>query len=107
MTTRDTHPSRIKQVGGVLSAGVVAMLDTVSGYFVLTAWLTPQPSGPGDTDAIDGARWGSSLGVLVACLDLLIGALVVRGGLLRWWWLVWSPVVIVVGVVRFQMVSRF
>ncbi|HEY2724144.1 MAG TPA: hypothetical protein VGI84_05625 [Pseudonocardiaceae bacterium] len=107
MTRQATRPSRIKQAATGVSAGVVAMLDAVSAYFVVMAWLTPRPSGPGDTDAIDGARWGSSLGVLVACVDLLFGALVVRGGLLRWPWLSWPAVVLVAGVVRFQMVPRF
>lgn len=103
-----TQTGQLKRAASTGSAGVVAMLDTVSAYFVvMVAWLSPQPSGPGDTDAIDGARWGSQLGVLVACVDLLFGALVVRGGLLRWPWLIWPTVVLVAGIVRFQLVPRF
>ncbi|HEY2724879.1 MAG TPA: hypothetical protein VGI84_09350 [Pseudonocardiaceae bacterium] len=91
----------------MISAGAVLALDSLSGYFVVLAWSTPQPSGPADTDAVDGALWASSLGALVAFVDLLLVAGLVRGRVLPWWWLVWPAVMVVTAVTRFHMVPRF
>jgi membrane protein YqaA with SNARE-associated domain len=70
------------------------------------ALLTPQPSGPGDTDAIDGAGVVSSLGAGLAMVGALLAVGTVGAGWLRARWLAQPVVLLVAALVRFHAVPR-
>jgi hypothetical protein len=106
----DTHPtvrpSWARRIATGISGSVLGAVTVAASYFVGVALLTPQPSGPGDTDAIDGARMASSLGAGLAMVGALLAVGTVGAGWLRARWLALPVVLLVAALLRFHAVPR-
>jgi len=101
------EPSIARRVARATSATVLLLFNLVTAFFVWLALATPQPSGPADTDALDGVAMEAGIGMGLALLSMMLTTVGVGVDWLARWWLLIPAALFVLALVRFHALPTY
>lgn len=96
---------RGSRIGAGLSGTVLVIANLATLYCTLAGWLMV-PSGPGDTNLIDGAWFTAFAGTVLAVLTAMLTVLPVAVRWLRRWWFLVPAMLFVAATTRWVMIDQ-
>gem|GEM_PF-3741871 len=103
--TAGERARRVGRLTGTVFSGTVLVIGNLATLFcTVVAWLM-MPSGPGDSNHIEGAWFTAFAGMILALITALVTLVAVKTGWLGKWWFIAPMVLFVVTTARWVYID--